>query len=136
MWEDLRERFDKVNASRAFFLHKEISSLTQGTTSVSVYFSKLRELWDEFQALIPPPCCPCLESKKYSEHFHQQRLWQFFMGLNESYDHAKSQVLMTVPLPTINQAYAMIVNVESQRKTMQSFSGGSTHEVGKSVAFE
>ena len=39
VWEDLRERFDKVNASRAYFLHKEIVTLSQGTTSVSSYFS-------------------------------------------------------------------------------------------------
>lgn len=58
------------------------------------------------------------------------------MGLNELYDNARSQIVMIVLLPTVNQAYAMIVNVESQRKTMQSFSGGSTHEVGESVAFE
>ena len=47
VWEDLRERFDKVNASRAFYLHKELVTMSQGTSSVSIYFSRLRELWDE-----------------------------------------------------------------------------------------
>ena len=37
------------------------------------------------------------------------------MGLNESYVHARSQVLMQIPVPSVNQAYAMIVSVESQR---------------------
>jgi len=37
------------------------------------------------------------------------------MGLNESYAHARSQVLMQIPVPNVNQAYAMIINVESQR---------------------
>lgn len=69
VWEDLRERFDKVNTSRAFYLHKEIVTLTQGTTSVSNYFSRLRELWDEFEILMPPPSCACPESKQYAEHF-------------------------------------------------------------------
>lgn len=90
VWEDLRERFDKVNASRAFYLHKEIVTLSQGTASVSNYFSRLRELWDEFETLIPPPSCACPESKQYAEHFQFQKLWQFLMGLNESYAHAKS----------------------------------------------
>ncbi|XP_015080881.1 uncharacterized protein LOC107024413 [Solanum pennellii] len=85
VWEDLRERFDKINASRYFYQHKEIVTLCQGTMSISSYFSRLRELWD------------------------------FLMGLNESYAHTKSQVLMTVPVPNVNQAYAMILNVESQR---------------------
>ena len=38
------------------------------------------------------------------------------MGLNESYAHARSQVLMQIPVPSVNQAYAMIISVESQRK--------------------
>ncbi|XP_070025410.1 uncharacterized protein [Nicotiana sylvestris] len=42
---DLRERFDKVNASRMYYIHGEIFTLTQGVTSVSVYYSKLKDLW-------------------------------------------------------------------------------------------
>lgn len=41
--EDLRERFDKVNASRSFYLHKKIVKLTQGLLCMSEYFSRLRE---------------------------------------------------------------------------------------------
>lgn len=58
------------------------------------YFSKLRELWDKYDALMPClgcPClgCPCLESKKFSEHYEYQRLLQFLMGLNESYSQPR-----------------------------------------------
>ena len=115
VWEDLCERFDKVNASRAFYLHKELVTMSQGTSSVSIYFSRLRELWDEAETLIPCPSCACPESKQYIEHLQFQKLWQFLMGLNESYAHARSQVLMQIPVPSVNQAYAMIVSVESQR---------------------
>ncbi|GAV57603.1 UBN2_3 domain-containing protein [Cephalotus follicularis] len=41
VWKDLKERFDKVNGSQIFSLHKEIGYLTQGNVIVSVYFSKL-----------------------------------------------------------------------------------------------
>ncbi|XP_070014812.1 uncharacterized protein [Nicotiana sylvestris] len=44
VWEDLRERFDKVNRVWIFQLHREIATLSQGTSSISVYFSKLKEL--------------------------------------------------------------------------------------------
>jgi len=44
VWNDLKERFDKVDGSRIFFLHKEIATLTQGVLSVSRYYSKLKEL--------------------------------------------------------------------------------------------
>ncbi|XP_075098854.1 uncharacterized protein LOC142175764 [Nicotiana tabacum] len=115
VWEDLREIFVKVNASRVAYLHKEIASLTQGVSSVSVYFSRLRELWDEYETLTPSPTCGCPESKKYVEHYQLQKLYQFLTGFNDSYENAKNQVLMTRPLPNLNQAYAMIINVESQK---------------------
>lgn len=40
VWEDLRERFSKVDGSRSYNLHKEIATLYQGTFSVSVYYTK------------------------------------------------------------------------------------------------
>ncbi|XP_070047124.1 uncharacterized protein [Nicotiana tomentosiformis] len=44
VWEDLKKRFDKVNRVRIFQIHKAISRLSQGTDSVVVYFTKLKEL--------------------------------------------------------------------------------------------
>ncbi|XP_075095829.1 uncharacterized protein LOC142173853 [Nicotiana tabacum] len=63
VWEDLKEKFDKVNGSRILYLHREFHTLTQRTMTVTDYFSWLRELWDEFDALIPCPSCPYPESK-------------------------------------------------------------------------
>ncbi|XP_070012657.1 uncharacterized protein [Nicotiana sylvestris] len=115
VWEDLKERFDKVNGSRVLYLHREIHTLTQGTMNIADYFSKLRDLWDEFDALMPCPGCPCSESKKYAEHFEYHRLLQFLMGLNDSYSQARSQIMMMTPVPSINKAYSLLVDVESQR---------------------
>lgn len=39
VWEDLKERFDKVNRVRIFQIHRAISRLSQGTDSVAVYFT-------------------------------------------------------------------------------------------------
>ncbi|XP_075074835.1 uncharacterized protein LOC142162386 [Nicotiana tabacum] len=47
-WEDLQEQFDKVNRVRVFQLHRAISRLSQGSDSVAVYFTKLKELWAEY----------------------------------------------------------------------------------------
>ncbi|XP_019231493.1 PREDICTED: uncharacterized protein LOC109212316 [Nicotiana attenuata] len=115
VWEDLKERFDKVNGSRILYLHREVHTLVQGVMTVTDYFSKLRELWDEFDALMPCPGCPCPESKMYAQHFEYQRLLQFLTGLNESYSQSRSQIMMMSPLPSINRAYSMLVDQESQR---------------------
>ncbi|KAH0640303.1 hypothetical protein KY285_036889 [Solanum tuberosum] len=44
VWEDLRERFNKINLSQVYHLHKEIATLVQGTLHVSVYYSRLKDL--------------------------------------------------------------------------------------------
>ncbi|XP_070040327.1 uncharacterized protein [Nicotiana tomentosiformis] len=92
-----------------------MATLTKGISYVSVYFSRLRELWDEYETLDPPPTWGCPESKRHIERYQLQKLYQFLTGLDESYENAKNQVLMTRTLPNINQANAMIINVESQR---------------------
>ncbi|XP_009624220.1 uncharacterized protein [Nicotiana tomentosiformis] len=115
VWEDLKERFDKVNGSSILYLHREVHTLIQGTMTVTDYFLKHRELWDEFDALMPCPGCPYPESKQYAQHFEYQRLLQFLTGLNESYSQSRSQIMMMYPLPSINKAYSLLVDQESQR---------------------
>ncbi|XP_016555201.1 uncharacterized protein LOC107854697 [Capsicum annuum] len=68
VWNELYERFNKIDGARTFYLHKEIATLSQGTASVSVYFSKLKDLWEEFEALVPAPRCECEKSKEHVLH--------------------------------------------------------------------
>ncbi|KAH0653253.1 hypothetical protein KY289_030931 [Solanum tuberosum] len=99
--------------------------MNDGTMFVADYHSRLRDLWDEYDALMPCPSCPCPESKKFGEHCDYQRLLQFLMGLNESYSTPRSQILMMSPMPTLNKAYALIIDQESQRNLASSASNGS-----------
>lgn len=71
VWEDLRERFDKVNRVRIFQLHREIATISQGVSSVSAYFTKLKELWAEYDAIMPSPNCNRERSKDYIEHLQR-----------------------------------------------------------------
>nr|XP_025887503.1 uncharacterized protein LOC109120463 [Solanum lycopersicum] len=80
VWLDLQERFDKVNMSRIFHLHKAIVTHTQGISPVSVYYSKMKDLWDEFDSIVPPPSCECVKSKDYSDSMDRQKFLQFLMG--------------------------------------------------------
>ncbi|XP_070015793.1 uncharacterized protein [Nicotiana sylvestris] len=115
VWDDLYERFYKVDDARTFNLHKEIGTMTQGTSSVSVYYSKLKDMWEEFEVLIPVPGCDCPKSRDFVVYLQKLKVYQFLMGLNESYSQARSQILMRSPLPTVNQAYSMIISDESQK---------------------
>ncbi|XP_019263006.1 PREDICTED: uncharacterized protein LOC109240779 [Nicotiana attenuata] len=115
VWEDLKEHFDKVNRVRIFQLHRSISRLSQGSDSVSVYFTKLKELWVEYDVLVRFPDCGCPRSKEYMIHLHQQRVMQFLDGLNDTYEQARRQILLKTTEPTLNQAYALIFQDESQQ---------------------
>ncbi|XP_015170068.1 uncharacterized protein [Solanum tuberosum] len=115
VWIDLKERFDKVDGSRIFYLHKEIATLSQGISFISTYYSRLKELWMEFDSLMPVPGCACTESQAYAVHFEYQRLMQFLLGLNESYNQCRSQIMMMDPAPSVNKAYSLVIAEESQR---------------------
>ncbi|XP_059310296.1 uncharacterized protein LOC132061514 [Lycium ferocissimum] len=114
VWEELIERFSKVDGSKTYNLHKEIATITQRTSAVSAYFSRLKNLWEEFDALVPAPGCNCPKSKDFIAHLQKLNLFQFLMGLNDSYDQGGSQILMMCPLPSINQAYSIVVSDEGQ----------------------
>ena len=91
VWQDLKERFDKVNRMRIYQLYREINTISQGTDSVSSYYTKLKNLWGEFDALMPSPSCSCPKSKEYADHLYQFRLIQFLRGLNESYEQVREK---------------------------------------------
>lgn len=93
VWEDFKERFDKSNLTRIYQLWTEVATLKQGTDSVTEYYSKLRDLWDEYDVLVPSPSCKCDDAKPYIEHLHQQRLIMFLMGLNETFSHVRRSIL-------------------------------------------
>ena len=124
VWLDLKERFDKINGSRLYQLHRNIFTLTQGVLSVSAYYTKLKNLWDGYDSILPPPSCDCNKSKEYVEQLQYQRLLQFLMGLNDSYSSARGQILMMHNLPNVNQAYALVIQDESQRVIAGNISEG------------
>lgn len=72
--------------------------MTHVTSTISEYFSKLRNVWDEYMSLLPLP----RDDKTYTDHIEQYKLMEFFMGLNEIYAQLRSRILMTVPSPSLN----------------------------------
>lgn len=40
---------------------------------------------------------------------------QFFVGLHDGFEQARSQILMMNPLPSVDRAYSIIVQVEDQK---------------------
>ncbi|KAL0435393.1 UNVERIFIED_CONTAM: Retrovirus-related Pol polyprotein from transposon RE1 [Sesamum radiatum] len=81
----------------------------QGNTSVIEYFSRLRMIWNELDILMPTPqctCgCTCGAFKAIVEQAVFTRLLQFLMGLNETFDHMRDQLLVMDPAPSEPRSY-------------------------------
>ncbi|XP_075487401.1 uncharacterized protein LOC142526717 isoform X2 [Primulina tabacum] len=115
VWSDLKEQLDKVNGSRIFSLHCDISRLVQGNSTISAYYSKLKHLWDKYASLVTLPSCACDTARQYLKHEQHQRLLQFLIGLNDSYIPIRSQILMMTPLPTVGQVFSILSQEETHR---------------------
>ena len=109
IWKDLRDRYSQGNRPRIFQIQKSISSLTQGQSTVSSYFTKLKTLWEELSNYKHNPVCSCGAVKELSESYNEERIMQFLMGLNDSYSHIRGQILLADPLPTINKVFSLIL---------------------------
>ncbi|XP_070017608.1 uncharacterized protein [Nicotiana sylvestris] len=112
--------WDRCNAIvKSWIMHNVSRDLLSGVlfrSSAYAIWSDLKERFDkdEYDSIMPPPVC-CDKSKKFTERQEYQYLWQFLIGLNDSYSQARSQIIMKSKIPTVNQAYAMILQDESQK---------------------
>ncbi|KAK4384195.1 hypothetical protein Sango_3082800 [Sesamum angolense] len=58
----------------------------------------------------------CGASKEVADSRVADNLMQFLMGLNDSFDHVRNQILMMEPLPNVTKAYSVVLRVEKQRE--------------------
>ncbi|XP_060188843.1 uncharacterized protein LOC132617784 [Lycium barbarum] len=120
LWSDLEDRFGQANGAKLFQLQKELNAVVQGNTSVSTYFTKMKSLWDELDAFNTSSGCVCeceCGGKIKTIKAHQdERLLQFLMGLNDVFIGVRSNILLSAPLPSIGQAYSLVIQDEKQRE--------------------
>ncbi|XP_074297063.1 uncharacterized protein LOC141627739 [Silene latifolia] len=87
--------------------------------SVTTYYGKLKLLWDALAIHKPPVSCKCGRctceiSSQAVQRLDNERLHQFFMGLDPSfYGTLHNQQFQLDPLPTPNRGYHVVLQVES-----------------------
>ncbi|XP_037497816.1 uncharacterized protein LOC119371545 [Jatropha curcas] len=116
LWDQINHRFGESNGPLLYQVQKAICNLSQGNLSVVDYYTKMKKLWDELNCLKQLPVCTCGASSAMSNMESNDRLIQFLMGLNDTYETTRNQVLMMEPPPSISKAYSMIFNVAKQKK--------------------
>ncbi|CAN0892915.1 hypothetical protein LINGRAHAP2_LOCUS17851 [Linum grandiflorum] len=121
IWDDLKDRFGRGSASRAYELRHNICLLRQEDLGVSAYYTRQRALWDELCAITPRPQCTCSGcncdiQKKMREAADKEHLFAFLMGLDENYAAIRSHILSLQTTPLLAQAYNMVAEDEQQRE--------------------
>ncbi|KAL0291224.1 UNVERIFIED_CONTAM: hypothetical protein Sangu_2540700 [Sesamum angustifolium] len=136
LWLDLEARYGECDGPLLYKIQRQISSMSQGNLDVTEYYTNLKQLWDGLVYLMPPTMCTCGKctcgcNKAKIDQTEASQLIQFLMGLNETYDNIRNQILVLDPLPNVNKAYSMVLRVERQREVNLGFA-----ETGDNVAMQ
>ncbi|KAL5843345.1 hypothetical protein ACOSQ4_009303 [Xanthoceras sorbifolium] len=83
--------------------------------TIGAYYTKLKGLWDERDALCCIPTCTCGIMKEVLQFQQNQKTMKFLIELNEVYSVVQGQILLMDLLPTVNKAHSLILQDERQR---------------------
>ncbi|KAL2902329.1 Mediator of RNA polymerase II transcription subunit 17, partial [Bienertia sinuspersici] len=125
MWMQLERRFSLTNGTRKYKLNKAVYDLRQKEQSVTEYYTTMKSLWDELDAMsnLPPITVMTPEVQAFVNALNKQReeerLFQFLNGLDDDYGSERSHILMFSPLPSVEEACARFVQEEAQRELLK-----------------
>lgn len=95
-------------------------NLRQEQSSISIYFTKLKTIWEELGNYRPNCSCvkySCGGVKHLNEHHQMEYIMYFLMGLDVFFSQVRGQLLLMDSMPPINCVLSLIVQEEQQRRT-------------------
>ncbi|XP_057730047.1 uncharacterized protein LOC130945332 [Arachis stenosperma] len=107
LWQDLEARFSQSNAPQIFKLKKSLMTLSQGSLTVSQYFTKLKIFWKELNTFKPLVACSCGGVNVIQAYLDQEYIMLFLMGLNDNLVNVRSQILLSNPLLPIEKFFSL-----------------------------
>lgn len=61
---------------------------------------------------------------------HQENIYHFLIGLNDSFSHIRGQILLIKPLPSINKIFSLVLQEERQREIFgETFYGSQFNDI-------
>lgn len=118
LWKELEDRYDQTNGTKMYQIQKEINDLTQGVLDITVYYTRMKKLWDELNTLSAKNQCSCVCVCGARDGLHKAKqdrhLIQFLMGLNEVYTVIRGKHSHDEPTPFHGTNF---LTVDSRRET-------------------
>lgn len=124
IWEDLEERFGDASMAQIYALEQQLLDVSQGSDTVSEFFTKIKTVWDGLNDADPLPHCVCNKctcnlTQRLKNRQQRQRLLQFMMKLNENFAAIRANILMMQPLPNVAKAYKLFAQEERHKEVSQ-----------------
>ncbi|KAJ1685052.1 hypothetical protein LUZ63_016442 [Rhynchospora breviuscula] len=131
MWQKIEGVYgQRNNYCYIYQLKQEIYHATKGTKNHTEYLVELTAKFDELEEYLPPTSDP-LELERRQEH---EKVYLYLGGLDSSYDAVRSQILLSLELPSFSTVVAMVQREDSRRTAMNKESQEQRHAV-ESQAF-
>lgn len=91
---------------------------------MSVFFTKIKSIWDEIDSNDHVPACVCTNctctlTQKVLKSQQDQRLMMFLMKLNDNFSSVRTNILMMQPLPNLQTTYRLCVQEEKHKQVRQ-----------------
>ncbi|XP_021771486.1 uncharacterized protein LOC110735604 [Chenopodium quinoa] len=124
IWKDLEDRYSIISGPQFYSLQQSLNQISQGNTSVSEFFTKIKGMWDQISAARPIPVCTCNGCscnliKNFFKSQQDERLIHFLMKLDNRYAAVRTNFLMMNPLPTISATYNLLVQDERKKEVSE-----------------
>nr|XP_017256544.1 PREDICTED: uncharacterized protein LOC108226104 [Daucus carota subsp. sativus] len=109
-----------------YSVEQKLADLSQGSKSVSSFFTEIRTLWDALADASPPVRCICTKctcnvNHRLLQKQQEHRLVQFMMKLSDKFSTIRGNVLMQQQqqLPTVSQAFRLFSQEERHQEVSQ-----------------
>lgn len=108
VWEQLQKRCRCPNGPRIFQLRKDLVTTIQGIDSIEVYYAEITTIGQELIEFRPLDKCTYQGWKVLLDPLQSKFVMTFLMGLNESFNQIRAQILLLNSLPLIDHMFSLI----------------------------
>ncbi|XP_016463466.2 uncharacterized protein LOC107786491 [Nicotiana tabacum] len=140
IWSELEERYSQADAAKIFELKKELTHISQGLLDIASYFNKIKQLWNEIDALSISRvrfCSNCDFKSNYQKDDDVRKAYQFLMGFNNMRSRGMSLPLLSFSYICLfqcwvsKQEFPSKVNFDAQRPLTFKYCKKSDHTIDK-----